>query len=669
MNYWGKWLKMSAEHLVRFVLILCLILLFSSRGSTQSEDRSCNTYRNDTLFLCAGTLVQIDGQSKFIRSDTLITPGDAANCSIVRDPYRHSVAFYDSLRMVASRSSLMLHVFDILVPTSRQIVSEIQPGSNKLEGFQRFEPFSGMKIRKLVVEQLDVFGPTLTNPGQKAQTWLGRTGNKLHMTTRKRVILENLFVQEGDTVDPVVISENAQLLRSLPYFEEAALVLVPVGAADNEVDLFVITKDLFSFGIYVEVPNIAVWDMDVYNHNFLGLGHRVSSTMRYNTKEGAVFSISKFSYRVDNIRGTFVNAETDVVHKIRNNSIGIRLFRDFFSVGTKVAGGLELYHQNETKSLYSPSLKQYDLRLNQQVLWLGQAFRLGNAKRPLNLVFAAALQNKLFTKRPYVDVDSNQLFHNSSQIIGSVTLSRNFYYTGNYIYQFGRTEDIPYGFKCSLSFGPDAYEYSQRYYSGLSFAIARYINRFGYLSGRFSGDGYWTKGVMNQGYASVTIDYFSPLQYRFFNKVRHFLTLKYATGIRRLEGESFHVVKELGVGGLSAFDTLYFSGNQKITSNFTSMVFTPVYYYGFKLAWFAYANLAWIGPEPDRAGQSHLYSGFGFGCMLRNENLVLKTIKLRAGFYPGLPENKSGFLFEFSGVSSLQFLDFRPKRPQTLHYE
>ena len=152
-------------------------------------------------------------------------------------------------------------------------------------------------------------------------------------------------------------------------------------------------------------------------------------------------------------------------------------------------------------------------------------------------------------------------------------------------------------------------------------------------------------------------------------KIRHFVTLRYLSGIRRLAGETINVVDELGVGGLNNTDTIYFAGNQKLTANVTNMVFTPVNYYGFKLAWFTYANVAWVGPEPGKSGTSNLYSGFGLGCLVRNENLVIKTINVRIGFYPGLPENKPGFLFEFSGTTSLRFLDFRPKRPQTIVYD
>lgn len=667
----GVVLDITKNTAIRIFLYLAFSITIPTESVlAQNIDKNCNTTLNDTLFLCAGTLVQIDSRNIYIRQDTLIPLGStSSDIRILRDPYQHTVSFYDSLRTVASRSPFVLGLYNLLVPDSRETAAEVQTGNKTEAGINRYQKFKGLKIKKIEIEQIDVFGPTLTNPGKKPESWLARTGNKLHITTRESVIISNLLFKEGDIIDPVVLAENAQLLRSLPYFEDAVIEVVPDWNSQGQADVFIITKDLFSFGLDISIPNILIWDLDIYNQNFLGRGHRLSTTVTVNAKNGVLFKGSRFGYRIDNIRGTFVNAEASVVNEDRSGSYGLKLFRDFYSSGTQVAGGLELYHQYEDRKLFSQYFRDEKLQLNRQVLWLGQALRIGNRNNATNVVFAAALQNSLYSKRPYVDADSNKLFHNSSQVIMGLILSKNSYYTGNYIYQFGRTEDIPYGYQVAVNFGPDAYEYSNRFYTSISTGLAKFVPGFGYFSGRATWDGYWDKKQLSQGQIGITLGYFSPLQNKFFNKVRHFITLKYVTGLRRLEGETINVVNELGIGGLNSDDTLYFAGNQKITANVTSMVYTPVYYYGFKLAWFTFANLAWVGPEPGKQGPNHLYSGFGIGCFVRNENLVIKTIKLRAGFYPDLPQNKPGFLFEFTGVTSLQFLDFKPKRPQTFKYE
>lgn len=606
----------------------------------------------------------------YIRADTLIALNNLKDSiRIIRDPFARSAAFYDSLRIEAARHPLTLYLYDLLIPGPNDLPENDYATKQAEESSQQYEPFRGLKIRSINIEQLDVFGPTLSHPGKKAETWLGRTGNRLHVITHKSVVKANLLFAEGDTIDPFDMAENAKLLRALPYFEDAVIEVIPNYSNPGEADIIVITKDLFPFGLYVGIPNIAIWDFDVFNQNFLGLGHRISTTFELNAREGAFVSISELKYRIDNIKGTFINTEAQWLNSSNSNEYGIRLFRDFFSSNSQVAGGIELIHQNEVKTLFSPVVRDEDLRLNRQILWLGQAFRLGGDQQALVVAFSAALQNKLYSRRPFVSADSNQLFHNSSQILFGITLAKNYFYTGQYIYQFGRTEDIPNGFELGVNFGPDAYEYSRRYYSSLDIRLARNFDRFGYLSGRFIWDGYWQMKQLNQGQIGLTLEYFSPLQHRFLHKIRHFATLRYLSGIRRLAGETINVVDELGVGGLNSTDTIHFAGNQKLTANVTNMVFTPVNYYGFKLAWFTYANLAWVGPEPGKGGASSLFSGFGLGCLLRNENLVIKTIKVRIGFYPGLPENKPGFLFEFSGTTSLKFLDFRPRQPQTITYE
>lgn len=653
------------------MVLLSITLTFSSLTvAAQRDNTKCNTTRNDTLFLCSGTIVQINSDLLFIRTDTLIALNELNDSlRIIRDPFARSAAFYDSLRIEAAKHPLSLYLYDLLIPGPNELSEKEYDINQAEESSQQFEPFRGLKIKSISIEQLDVFGPTLSNPGKKTDTWLGKTGNKLHVTTRKGVVRANLLFKIGDNIDPLEMAENAKLLRALPYFEDAVIEVIPNYSNPKEANVLVITKDLFPFGLYLAIPDIAVWDFDVFNQNFLGLGHRISSTFRLNASEGAFVSVSELKYRIDNIKGTFINTEAQWLNSIRSNEYGIRLFRDFFSSESQVAGGIELFHRNEQKTFFSPVLRDEDLRLNRQVLWLGQTIRLGDDHRAMVVAFSAALQNKLYSLRPFVSADSNQLFHNSSQILFGIAVAKNYFYTGQYIYQFGRTEDIPNGFEVGVNFGPDAYEYTHRYYSSLDIRMARNFNHFGYLSSRFIWDGYWQEKQLNQGQIGLTLEYFSPLQHRFLHKIRHFVTLRYLSGIRRLTGETIHVVDELGVGGLNNTDTIHFSGNQKLTANVTSMVFTPVNYYGFKLAWFTYANLAWVGPEPGKAGASNLFSGFGLGCLLRNENLVIKTIKARIGFYPGLPENKPGFLFEFSGTSSLKFLDFRPRRPQTIFYD
>ena len=55
--------------------------------------------------------------------------------------------------------------------------------------------------------------------------------------------------------------------------------------------------------------------------------------------------------------------------------------------------------------------------------------------------------------------------------------------------------------------------------------------------------------------------------------------------------------------------------------------------------------------------------------LLRNENLVIKTLQLRVGYYPGIPGDGSGLQFEIRGINLLEFLDFKPKPPRVIRYK
>src|SRR5205085_9513150 len=76
-------------------------------------------------------------------------------------------------------------------------------------------------------------------------------------------------------------------------------------------------------------------------------------------------------------------------------------------------------------------------------------------------------QNR-FDKLPYqVDGKFNMAFNNMQLMLGSITFFRHDYYKTNYILGFGTTEDIPYGYKASLTTGWVKQYFLERLYGGL----------------------------------------------------------------------------------------------------------------------------------------------------------------------------------------------------------
>src|SRR5688572_2375478 len=76
-------------------------------------------------------------------------------------------------------------------------------------------------------------------------TSLARLGNKLHITTRRSTIEDQLLFKSGDLYRPGLIEESARILRDTRYLRDA--LIRPVAFHDGLVDLEVTTQDVWTF--------------------------------------------------------------------------------------------------------------------------------------------------------------------------------------------------------------------------------------------------------------------------------------------------------------------------------------------------------------------------------------------------------------------------------------
>lgn len=648
-------LKFSALLLVRVIVFLLPI-------SLKGQYLKCSRIVNDTLHLCPGTRILIGERQIRISADTIIIGKDIQRVFILYDPYVRSRVFYDSLRRVASRRGWSKLAYQLIFPES----GEVKPEGHNEDIIQRFTPHQGKRIRRINVL---ISLPFDTSGGFRGENRLGKLGNSLHHLTQKQVVRRNLMFYEGDIFSSRVAIENAQLLRALPYFSDVRIFPVEVPGEPDQVDITVWLKDVFSLGLDVFFESASRVNFSLYDQNFAGRGHTLYFTTAWHTDRSPNFRIRDFYYNVGNIGNTFIQVGASYLNDVYHEKIGVWAGRDFYASPARFAGGLAFAHHNETKTVYHPFFRHDDIRYNTQELWVGRAFDIQKSVWPLRLVVSASLQNKLYTLRPFVSGDTNKIYYNSSAVLFNFALSRSAFYRGNYIYRFGRIEDVPYGLLAEFTVGPEGYEYYSRTYLGLQLGGAKYFDGFGYLSGRWIFASYNRAGRFEQGQTGLHAEYFSVLGVYGALKVRHFATLNYRSGFRRLPGESLNVVKELDLWLLHEKDTLYFSGNKKLTLNYTGMIYTPIFFYGFRMAVFNFANLAFVGESRKFILNNRLYSGFGIGLMLRNENLVIKTIQLRCGFYPNLPDGRLGVLLQFSGVAPLQFFNYKPRQPKIISYE
>ena len=592
-----------------------------------------------------------------VRYDSLRT--NYSTIDIIDDSTRQQTnLFYDSLRLRFSRSKLTLALYDLLVRRNNELPLQKRLG-NRSEIY--FNSYRGKIIRSVKVNKIDVFGPSVWDPSRQPSTRLETWLNKSHFTTRDRIIRDNLLFSPGDPIQPYQLADNERLLRSLPFIKDARIIMShPSG---DSVDLEIIIQDILSTGFGLAVDDINKSRYEVYSKNILGLGHQMSVMLHY---DGDYLKKTGWetNYEISNFLGSFININLHYYNAFNRENAGFILYRKFYSLDTKIAGGMDI-HFTETLVKPDTSTLFYPYRYNYQDVWLGRSVLLNAGSRTRLVVAARFIKNNVFERPYFVSEHAYYKYHNRYITLLGLTYSRENFYLGNLIYQYGRMEDIPYGILVSLTTGLETSEFSYRGYAAAKISAGNYKSSRGYLAGSLAFGGFIKDKAFEQGILQCRSNYYSNLftAGRYF--VRQFVDLDYTLGIHRFTDEYVSIADEYGIRGLVS-DSL--DGTQRLVLNLETVAFAPRYVAGFRFAFFGFADFGLIGNPGLRIANDRFYSGFGVGVRIRNENLVFRTFQIRFGFYPNMPANTRWNPLYVSFGKSYEKISLDPSAPDIITF-
>ena len=98
------------------------------------------------------------------------------------------------------------------------------------------------------------------------------------------------------------------------------------------------------------------------------------------------------------------------------------------------------------------------------------------------------------------------------------------------------------------------------------------------------------------------------------------------------------------------------------------MIFNPVNFYGFRFAFFGFANVAFLAGTNQIISNGYTVPGFGLGIRIRNDNMVFKTFQIRIGYYPSPPDYSDIKYLIISGEQLLRPRNFEPGPPALVPY-
>ncbi|MCJ7447794.1 MAG: hypothetical protein MUO72_08880 [Bacteroidales bacterium] len=630
--------------------VVLALLFFDSLVYSQ------NHTRNDTInIIRPDKLIQLRESTSFFSGDTLTAkPGNLIPLSIINKD--KSLIFFDSLKVKASKKLITRTLYDLIIVSNEPVYKKQITNPSDLN----YLHYSGKKIRKIEIRQLGVFGSDINNPLSSDTNKINNLLNKTHINTNEIIIRKNLLFSEGDSVSPLTLSDNERIIRQLPYIDDARIIVVPV--SDEDVDIVVLTRDVYSLGADFSFSNIKKGSVSMFEKNIFGFGHEFRLEIPYDSELPGSPGLG-IEYQVDNIAKTFINLNLHYFDGLGKRTYGFDMSRKLISSTTKYAGGISVREMFTSEDLDTMSVPE-SLKYHLQDYWFSRSFLI-NRESVSRIIIGARYTNNNVFDHPFILPDSYHYLQKYKMFLGSVSYSIQKFYKTSLIYGYGRTEDIPYGALLNVSLGKEINEFKKRIYTGINLSLGESIERLGYfyISAGFAT--FLNENRTEQGLLSFRTNFISNLFYIGKYRIRNFVNFDYTRGFGRYSDEHLIFNKE---NGFSGFRNDSVGDNQRLCISLESVLFSPVKIYGFRCAFFGFADLGYLFGTNEFAGSGEILSGLGLGIRIRNDNLVLKTFQIRIGFFPNLPLYSKVKYLLVSGEQLLKPHNFEPGPPSLLPY-
>jgi hypothetical protein len=590
----------------------------------------------------------------FSKDLLLITPA-----TIIPTPVRmkdKNLVFFDSLKEKASKNQLTRKLYNFVIVNPDTTFKKQFTGTSDAS----YITYAGRKIRKIIIQRLNVFGGNLNNPASIDSSRIGRLLNKTHVNTNENIIKKNLLFSEGDIISPLTLSDNERILRQLPYIEDARIVVLPVSY--EEADVIVFTKDVYSLGASYDYRGLKKGSVSIFDKNMFGMGQEFGidipfdNTLPHSPGLGA-------HYLANNIAKLFVNLDVYFLHGLGEKTFGFDLSRKLISSTTKYAGGISvkmMYTSEDLDSLLVPAPLKYNL----QDYWLSRSFLL-NKESVTRLIIGGRYTNNNVFNHPLILPESYHNLQKYRIFLASAAISVQKYAKTNLIYGYGRTEDIPYGGLLKLTAGREFNEFKQRTYVGAEASVGKTSRPLGYFYSYAGLSTYFNGHKTEQGVMTLGLNYFSNLMDFGRSKVRYFVYAHYTRGVGRYSNEYLRFLTD---NGFSGFKNDSVSGTQRLSVSLESVLFSPVNIYGFRFAFFGFTDFSFLSGTSEHIGSGYSLSSLGVGVRIRNDNLVFNTLQIRIGYFPGPPAYSRISPVNISGEQLLRPANFEPGQPAVMPY-
>jgi hypothetical protein len=626
----------------RFLFLLPLLILLNSE--LLSQDTLSVTL--DSFFIKKNTSVVYQDTIIVFRKDTLLIVPDSSVLKIKDSPF---VRWFNQYMTVEKPIEKLNRDSEMAAPYQEQEIW-----------------YDGKVIENIYIKKLDVFGTSILDTTWINDSGLIRFGNKLHIKTNNFVIRNNLVFKKGEQISPLLLRESERILRSREHIRDARIYVIPIEGNPDKVNILVVEKDIWSLGFTLKPRNVNAANIGIREINLLGTGHELGSTFFVDLDEKTEYQVL---YRVPNLGKTFTSAQVIYSSEVDNEIFEVSIDKDFITAETKFGGGLGYRQFNGVDTSYLlPETFENQIKLESTNGWLG--WSVLQKQKTLSgwqqLIIATGVYYDQFLKSPLIVRDSNLQYQDHTLLLGSLTYSERNYYKSNYMFGFGRTEDVPLGQRIELTLGYDFGQILSRPYAGISYSQSHRFNKLGYISNEYLYGSFFREGKLDEGMLQIKSSYITPLlgrEKRF--KQRFVLLLNGTFGINQRNNR---IVDIRNRNGIRALKSHQLRGQAKAFMNSTYIVFSPWKLLGFRLAFSGHIDVGFVAKNASELLKQDPYWGLSYLIEANNENLIFGVLQLGISYFPNTPDDVSSIGFTVGTRRTLTFRDFEARRPDIARF-
>jgi hypothetical protein len=529
--------------------------------------------------------------------------------------------------------------------------------------------FEGKIIRKINIITLDPFGNSIIDTTATPDTWAERTGNRLHLKTKKIAIYNLLLIKKNTPYEYYKVQESERIIRSQNYVTAVKITNDIISKESDSIDVTIRVLDSWSTIPKFSISSSRV-SFGIKEKDFFGSGQQLDYRFsnRFDTGENG----NDVTYTVPNIKNTFISTTLKYKMDLDNNySKSIDIKRAFYSPLTKWAGGFSIGQNFRRDTLQSPDLKYayQSFKSDFEDLWIGKAFKLfddGN-NGITNLIASGRFYNLNYKERPTQLYDSINFYSDEKLILTGIGVNTRKFVKDNYIFRNGNTEDIAIGRIYGLTAG---YQYKNniwRPYLGAQFSFGNYY-RWGFLSTNFEAGTFFYKSKTHQTAFSFESNYFTKLYTLGRWKLRQFIKPELIIGVNRQQsiGDELNINENNGLNGFNS--AIY--GTSKTLLSLQTQTYSPYAVLGFRINPFLNYSIAMLGSKNNAILKNKAYSRFTIGLLISNDYLVFSAFQLSLSYYPTIPFEGDN-LFKTNTLETTDFglQSFELEKPRLVEYK